>query len=172
MRPVSFISHVPKELQRGGRAAGSAKRSQAELEDGVKEWISKKFERPDKIKLMQSLWDGPWTRELVLNEVKHTSEVEMIEAHGVRVLKLPEIVQCSADGGEVVQSASGADFVDLIKMGLKRTNEAACGRMLWHQRRRNRSTSLPDRLRLPANRALRGPCESSASEMAGRIRGA
>jgi Holliday junction resolvase-like predicted endonuclease len=31
MRPVSFISKVPKKLQKGGRAANSASRSETEL---------------------------------------------------------------------------------------------------------------------------------------------
>ncbi|MEO8047206.1 MAG: hypothetical protein ABI684_07970 [Nitrospirota bacterium] len=41
MRPVSYISSVPKEAQKAGRAANSAKRSDEELIQGVEEWGGK-----------------------------------------------------------------------------------------------------------------------------------
>jgi Holliday junction resolvase-like predicted endonuclease len=44
MRPVSYISNVPKEIQKAGRAANSAKRSAEELVQGVAEWVEKKFQ--------------------------------------------------------------------------------------------------------------------------------
>src|ERR1700723_1359112 len=65
MRPVSYISRVPKELQLTGRAANSAKRSLSELKTGVDEWIEKKFHRADKVRSMRSLHPGPWSAELV-----------------------------------------------------------------------------------------------------------
>lgn len=117
MRPVSFISKVPKQLQKGGRAANSAKRSKEELVQGVAEWVSTKFQRPDKIKLMRSLWMGTWSSELVLNVVKWQEEVDLIARHGVRILWLKDIVSSLAEGRFVVASAGGADFVDLIQMG-------------------------------------------------------
>src|SRR5690606_11219233 len=70
MRPVSFITRVPKEFQRQGRPANSAKRSTDELLIGVEEWVTTKFQRPEKRELMQKLWAGEWSSELVLNEVK------------------------------------------------------------------------------------------------------
>lgn len=117
MRPVSFISKVPKELQRAGRAAGSAKRTSDELHKGVDEWVEKKYGRPDKQALMRRLWDGDWSRELVLNAVRHEDEVAMIAAHGIKVHRLPDIVASLAAPHNVLESASGADFVDLIQMG-------------------------------------------------------
>jgi len=120
MRPVSYISRVPKQLQKGGRAANSAKRSDSELVDGVAEWIDKKFRKQTKVDLMKSLWDGPWSEELVLNEVKSEAEVDLIREHRIKVLQLKDIIRDLRDlaGGHFpVPSAAGADFVELIHMG-------------------------------------------------------
>jgi hypothetical protein len=116
MRPVSFISRVPKDIQKSGRAANSAKRTSEELTRGVKEWVHTKFERPDKVALMQSLWHSTWSRELVLNVVKSSAEVALIAKCGVSVLWLKDIVASLATGPFPISSASGADFVDLIHM--------------------------------------------------------
>ena len=117
MRPVSFISKVPKKLQKAGRAANSASRSEAELVEGVAEWIETKFHRPQKKALMQSLWSGVWSSELVLNVVKSQREVQLIQGHGIKVTQLNEIVASLAKDRGLVSSAAGADFIDLIHMG-------------------------------------------------------
>jgi len=117
MRPVSYISRVPKQLQKGGRAANSAKRSKSELVDGVAEWIEKKFWKQAKVALMKSLWDASWSCELVLNVVKSEEEVDLIKGHGISVLRLKDIIRALAEEPFPVTSASGADFVDLIHMG-------------------------------------------------------
>ena len=117
MRPVSYISRVPKELQKGGRAANSAKRSDTELVDGVAEWIEKKFHHPKKLELMQSLWKGAWSSELVLNAVKSQHEVNLIKGHGIKIIWLKEIVESFLKGGFHVPSAAGGDFIDLLHMG-------------------------------------------------------
>src|SRR3954471_22347641 len=67
MRPVSCISEVPKKFQKIGRAPNSAARSDDELIEGVTEWVEKKFRRADKAKLLQFLWPGQWSSELVVN---------------------------------------------------------------------------------------------------------
>lgn len=117
MRPVSYISRVPKELQKTGRAANSAVRSEAEMVNGVVEWVHKKFCSDKKKALMQSLWQGAWSSELVLNAVKSPQEVELIRSHGIKVIWLKNIVSSLANGQFLVGSAAGADFVDLIHMG-------------------------------------------------------
>lgn len=117
MRPVSYISRVPKELQKSGRAANSAARSSAELVDGVVEWVDKKFRSDKKKVLMQSLWRGEWSSELVLNVVKSQHEVELIRGHGIKVIWLKSIVSSLANGKFPINSAAGADFIDLIHMG-------------------------------------------------------
>lgn len=122
MRPMSFISKVPKSLQKEGRAVNSAKRSNDELEQGVKEWVHTKFKRTGKVSLMQTLWKGSWTSELVLNIVKSETEVDLIRQHGVSVMWLPDIVASLEKGKFPVQSASGADLVDLLHMGKSPNN--------------------------------------------------
>jgi hypothetical protein len=117
MRPVSYISRVPKKDQKAGRAANSAKRSDDELVEGVAEWVDKKFRRPDKNTLMTNLWIGKWSSELVVNVVKSEGELELIASHGIKILRLHEIVSSLGKDRFVVGSASGADFVDLIQMG-------------------------------------------------------
>jgi hypothetical protein len=117
MRPVSYISRVPKEEQKAGRAANSVKRSGEELNQGVAEWVEKKFRRSDKKALMAKLWIGAWSSELVVNIVKSEEELKLIAGCGIKILRLNEIVSALAKDFFVIGSASGADIVDLIHMG-------------------------------------------------------
>lgn len=119
MRPVSYISRVPKSEQKLGRAANSARRSDEDLLAGVAEWVEKKFHRKDKTELMRQLWDGAWSSELVINVVKSDEEVNLIAAHGVRIIQLSHIVAELNTEKFIINSASGADFIDLIHMGAK-----------------------------------------------------
>lgn len=116
MRPVSYISRVPKEEQRAGRAANSAKRSDQELIQGVAEWVEKKFRRSDKKVLMEKLWNGEWSSELVVNVVKSEEELKLIASQGIKIHRLSNIVSTLAKENFVIGSASGADIVDLIHM--------------------------------------------------------
>lgn len=118
VRPVSYISRVPKALQREGRAANSAKRTGEELVQGVAEWVHTKFARPEKLALMQSLWPGRWSRELVLHNVKAEEEVELIRGHGVAVIYLSQVIQSLKKPAALIASASAGDFVELINLGV------------------------------------------------------
>lgn len=118
MRPVSYISRVPKSQQKLGRAANSVKRSDEELIEGVAEWVENKFFKKKKTALMEKLCSQKWSSELVINVVKSPKEVEMIESHGIKILHLSDIVRDLGKEKFIVNSASGADFVDLIQMGL------------------------------------------------------
>ena len=117
MRPVSYISRIPKEDQKSGRAANSAKRSQEELKQGVADWVEKKFRRSDKKALMARLWDSEWSSELVVNVVKSEEELKLIASRGIKILRLNEIVSSLAKDSFVIGSASGGDIVDLIHIG-------------------------------------------------------
>lgn len=120
MRPVSYISRVPKEEQKSGRAANSAKRSDDELVQGVSEWVEKKFNRPDKKALMTKLWKGQWSSELVVNVVKSDQELSLIAGHNIKIHRLDDIIRSLSTEKFVIGSASGADIVDLIYMGLQK----------------------------------------------------
>lgn len=116
-RPVSYISRVPKAVQKQGRAANSAKRSDDELIDGVAEWVQKKFNRPEKVALMKSLWPGVWTKELVLHNVKADHEVDLIRSHGIEIISLSSIIEDLRKPGNMVSSSAGGDFIELITLG-------------------------------------------------------
>jgi hypothetical protein len=126
MRPVAYISRVPKAMQKTGSPANSAKRrSSAELKKGVGEWIEKKFRKKEKLRAMESLHRGPWSAELVINKVKSEDEVSLIKEHEVKILRLADIVidlatQKSDPATQKrfpIRAAAGADIIDLIGMG-------------------------------------------------------
>ena len=119
MRPMSYISKVPKEIQKQGRPANSASRTDEELIQGVKEWVEKKFKKTRKVKLMKELAPVKWSSELVINNVKSECEVKLIENHGIKIIPLTEIINELHRKEFVIQSASGADFVDLVNIGVK-----------------------------------------------------
>jgi hypothetical protein len=117
MRPVSYISQVPKKIQKTGKAANSASRTNDELVVGVEEWVTKKFKKPKKVELLQKVFPQKWSSELVINVVKSTEEVELISGHGIKIIQLPEIIKSFEAKESFIKSASGADFIDLIQMG-------------------------------------------------------
>ncbi len=89
VRPISYISRVPRQVQKETcKAANSASRTEDELKIGVDEWVEKKFHKPSKRLLLQSLGNGTWTSELVVNETKSKEEVALIQGKGIRILYL------------------------------------------------------------------------------------
>jgi hypothetical protein len=118
VRPIGYVTKVPREVQRAtGRASGSSKaRTDAELLDGVREWVEKKFTEPAKAALRAKLAPGPWSRELVAHVVKYEHELELIEASGVRVHRLTDIVRELKRGDLLLQGAAGAHLLDLVAM--------------------------------------------------------
>jgi hypothetical protein len=117
IRPVSYISRLPKAIQKGsGRAPNTSKRSWDEVVEGVGEWVENKFRKKKKLKIMNALCPGDWTSELVVNVVKFPDELKEIERHGIRIHKLPAILKKLGRNGGVIQSACGADLMDLVQM--------------------------------------------------------
>src|SRR3989337_1780287 len=80
VRPVSYITRVPVEIQRKtGRAPGSAKmRPDDELRQGIKEWISKKFDHPEKRRLMNRLAPGPGTWGKAIHKSAFLRVIELL----------------------------------------------------------------------------------------------
>lgn len=118
VRPVSYVTRVPKEIQLStGRAPGSAKvRSDEELRQGIHEWIQKKFDHPSKQMARERLAPGQqWSRELVLNRVKSEREAELIEEAGITVHRLASILKDLQLPG-LIEGAAGAHLVDLVSM--------------------------------------------------------
>lgn len=117
IRPVSYISKVPIAVQRTGRASNSMKRSEEEIVQGVKEWVEKKYFKQEKVALLTELLGGPWERILVINNVKSENEVELIEGHGIRIMRLSDLVSDIESMDNRIKSASHADLVDLLELG-------------------------------------------------------
>jgi hypothetical protein len=65
------------------------------------------------------LWEGVLSSELVINVVKSDEEVRLIAAQGVTIIQLRDIVAELNTENFIINSASGADFIDLIHMGAK-----------------------------------------------------
>ena len=117
MRPVSYITQVTKDQQKHGISRNSAKeRSDADLRAGIAEWIEKKFDHREKARLRGRLAQGVWSRELVVNVVKHKLEIELIQALGISVLYLPAILAEMTNSDRPVEAAAGAHLLDLVSM--------------------------------------------------------
>lgn len=113
--PVSYLTKVPKAKRHPGQGAGSAKqRSDEDLQECVREWVRQKFDHPKKVKQRKRLFDGSWTRELVVHNLKHPEELDLIRKSGITVHNLSEVVASFRQDDTVVQKAAGADFVELV----------------------------------------------------------
>ena len=118
MRPISYISRLPKKDQIAGVKATSAKhRPDEQLRRGVAEWVEKKFKKPRKVDLLSKLFPNQWSSELVLNNVRSEREIGFIEDLGITVHKLPDVITDMRSSDNIIASASGADFFDLISLG-------------------------------------------------------
>ena len=116
-RPISYISVLPKSVQKStGRSANTNKRSSEEIEQGVKEWVDKKYNKANKQTLLASFGKEPWSRELVLHNVKSQDEVELIKGHGVKIIQLAEIVKELRTMKTSIKSAAGADLLELMHL--------------------------------------------------------
>ena len=122
-RPVSYISRVPKHIQREtGKTANSSKRTPEELREGVDEWVERKFLSKKTLTLLGDLGPGTWTKELVIHKVKSTAEVRMIQRHGIILHHLSDIARSLRELHHLIQSAAGGDLLELVHLG-----EAAVG---------------------------------------------
>lgn len=121
MRPVSYITAIPKKHRKDGRAATSAAtRSPELLKACVREWVEKKFTKPKKTKVIKALFPKQWRSELVVNNVKFEDELAYIRAEGIEVMELPLIIEQLNNQQFPIQSASGADFADLIQFAAEK----------------------------------------------------
>lgn len=129
IRPVSYITPLPKQVQRKtGRAPYNAsKRNPKELKRSVKEWVYKKFLMEEKCRLRESLFPGKWEYELVVNKVRHPEELSFIEKEGVKILRLSDIIEELSSGSTCIKSAAGRDLVELVMLKTKQSKPTAAG---------------------------------------------
>jgi hypothetical protein len=118
MRPISYISRVPKSDQVNGAKATSAKhRPDEQLRRGVAEWVEKKFTKKRKIALFDQLFPSQWTSELVLNNVRSEREIGFIQDAGIIIHRLTDLISEMDSPDNIIRSAAGADFYDLVSLG-------------------------------------------------------
>ena len=129
IRPVSYITPLPKHIQRKtGQAAYNATRRNPEvLEEGVKEWVEKKYFMPEKCKLRESLFPGKWQYELVVNKVRHPEELPFIEKEGVKIFHLSDIIEELSSSKTCIRSAAGRDLIELVMLKACRSTPTAAG---------------------------------------------
>jgi len=118
VRPVSYMTRLPKDVQKAsGRAATSAMvRTDDELRQGISEWIEKKYDHPKKRKLRNQLAPGPWSRELVVHQIKFEYELELVKEAGITVHSLSNVLRELRSGELLLDGAAGAHLADLVSM--------------------------------------------------------
>ena len=117
IKPVSYISAVPKAIQKseGRKPTSARKRTRAELEIGVNEWFFKKFTDARKDALRQRLSTGDWSFHLVVNNVAHQEEMDVFKRLPVEIVRLSDVLaELRAGMGDF--TASGKDLIDLMLM--------------------------------------------------------
>jgi len=64
--PISYFSPLPKSVRKAsGRALSAKKRSPEILAEAVLDWVDKKYRKPNKLQLLNSLGDGDWSKGLL-----------------------------------------------------------------------------------------------------------
>lgn len=121
VRPIGYITSVPLETQREtGRAKGSMKvRSDIELRQGIREWVEKKFDLQPKDRIRRHLCPATWSRELVVHQIRHEREVELLQEAGIIVHRLTAVIDELRCGGLVLEGAAGANLVDLVGIAVE-----------------------------------------------------
>ncbi len=117
--PIAYISKVPKKFQkeRGIGPDNAKERTEDELRLGIAEWIHKKFDLPKKVALRKRLHSGKWTRELVVNAVRHPEELKLFREVDITIHQLKDIVDEMVSKDEVISSAAGGDLLTLMQLG-------------------------------------------------------
>lgn len=114
--PISYICSLPKPLQKStGMGPKSAKkRTPEQVVASVDGWIDTKYRGKGKTDVKMSLCASKWSEELVVGVVKFPDELQAIEARGIRILQLANIVRELVNPKAPGFVATGADFVNLI----------------------------------------------------------
>ncbi len=113
---------------------GAKRRSEAELKQGVQDWIKKKFigYKGQVEKVRQSLCSREWTRELVLwnwNAINEP-EVEALRRHDIRIWRLEDVVERMVKDMKAqprdnrFKSAAGGALFDLMMLFVKEEERA------------------------------------------------
>lgn len=123
--PIAYISKVPKAIQkRKGIGPDNAKeRSVDELKKGIGEWIQKKYDHPKKAALRARLYPGEWTRELVVNAVKHPEELSIFRNEGITIIQFADVVRQMQNRHSFIEAAAGNDLLTLMLLGREQAEQ-------------------------------------------------
>ena len=117
VRPISYICKLPKQVQKAtGRSPNTSKRSNKELTEGVKEWVEKKYRKRNKQLFLEKLGLGKWTEELVVHNVRSEDEIDLIRGHGIRILRLSQILRHMRRAKTPIKAASGSELWELMNL--------------------------------------------------------
>ena len=117
--PIAYVSKVPKSVQkkRGIGPDNAKERKTAELKQGIREWIQKKFDHPKKVALRKRLYPGEWSRELVVNAVKHPEELDLFRKAGVNIIQFKDVLRQVQKRSHVIEAAAGNHLLTLMLLG-------------------------------------------------------
>ena len=115
--PISYFSPLPISVRKAtGRAVSAKKRSPEILAEAVRDWVDKKYYKPNKVQLLHALGDGDWSKEFVIHKVKYPEEIALIQSHGIKIVHLSDIVKELRTGKTPIKAASGADVLELMAL--------------------------------------------------------
>jgi hypothetical protein len=121
LRPISYITPASNDERKRGISAFNAKRrTPKQLKKCVAEWLDKKYWDPRKEELRKKLWDGIWHFGLIVGNVRHPEELEIMVASGIKIIKFANILKMiepkSPTTGTdfIIGASAGADLVDLM----------------------------------------------------------
>lgn len=124
-RPVSYISKLSKEsiAALGAKSASSAiARTPAVLEASVQEWVHKKFDAKQKLKMRELCWKSlTWSRKFVHGAVKDQAELSLIGSQCIELIPFEAVLEelCGHPVGELFGGA-GTDIAEIIRFYSKK----------------------------------------------------
>jgi hypothetical protein len=86
------------------------------LAEAVRDWVDKKYRKPNKLQLLHSLGAVDWSKEFVIHKVKYPDEIELIRIYGIKILYLSDIVKELHTSKTPIKAALGADLLELMSL--------------------------------------------------------
>lgn len=105
-RPIGYI----------GGDTNARKRSKAEIEQGAKLWVEKKFTNPKKqTRRNEILPDADWRYVFVHGEVKDAYNLSCIENMGVTLVTYRQVLEQLQKGAKANSSSIASNIVDMLQ---------------------------------------------------------
>lgn len=104
-RPVSYL----------GGDNNAKKRTAEQLAEGVEQYIHKKFTSDAKVAKRESLLsNADWKYKLVLAKLKDETEIELLEEHGIEVIRYDSVISELQNDKSSVHSTAG-NIVEILR---------------------------------------------------------